>query len=73
MVSANDSQTDKKDVYLHQALQINVAISGISKMENSLGRVLFKSDWGEWVKQMLCWMQNKQHAQSRLAIAANDY
>lgn len=44
MASANDSQTDKKDVYLHQALQINVAISGIIKMENSLGRFLFKSD-----------------------------
>ena len=44
MASANDSQTDKKDVYLHQALQINVAISGVIKMENSLGRVLFKSD-----------------------------
>lgn len=44
MASANDSQTDKKDVYLHQALQINVAIGGIIKMENSLGRVLFKSD-----------------------------
>lgn len=56
MASANDSQTDKKDVYLHQALQINVAISGIIKMENSLGRFLFKSDWGERVKQMLCWM-----------------
>lgn len=56
MASANDSQTDKKDVYLHQALQINVAISAIIKMENSLGRFLFKSNWGERVKQMLCWM-----------------
>lgn len=44
MASANDSQTDKKDVYLHQALQINAAISGIIKMENSLGCFLFKSD-----------------------------